>query len=238
MDVTTPYRDFTVDFEPATLSIFNPTKYTIYVRMGGEGASKIGFTDIIPPNSSFTGDPVGAQSFSVFIDLAGDPSPSFPFPVTVTFSTGASSVNAPLSLIASTGMIYGEFEADLVGAAVTATGVPLNFFPLVVGARGGLTNIGGGMRIDNAGDYQITLSCNIFSVTPLGCMLAILANWTGATLQLTEADLNTANTFGASGGTTRIMSILASTLIQANFFSSPNTTISARVFLSVHSLNL
>jgi len=105
LTVSTLTREFSLDWTPVTVSILNKTKYVIYLNIGTVAIpDRAGFTDIIPAFASYTGDPLGGHEFAIFIDIAGDPSPVFALPVTVTFSTGQASAVAPLSLGAIAGV--------------------------------------------------------------------------------------------------------------------------------------
>lgn len=106
-----------IDFEPNTVSIFNPTKYTVYVFMGTVARpSSKAFSAIVPAVSNFVDDPAGATEFALFVDLAGDPFPFFPMPITITFSTGSAAVTSPLAsaYAGAAATINGQYDAKIM----------------------------------------------------------------------------------------------------------------------------
>lgn len=116
-----PYKTFNLNFVPASLAIQNTSPFACYVRIGGvDKPGTKSFTDIIPPYTSYVADPAGAVSFAVFVDNSSAPSLAFTFPVVVTFSTGAASVQSPMSTaiqqIAATG--YDAKIQSVVGSAL------------------------------------------------------------------------------------------------------------------------
>lgn len=110
------FKHWALSWQPATVAIFNPTKYNLYFQIGSVSRpSANAFSDIIPALSSYVADPAGASDFALFVDLAGDPFPFFPLPIVVTFSTGAASASAALAsaYAGASSTINGQYDAKV-----------------------------------------------------------------------------------------------------------------------------
>ncbi len=126
---TSPTLIKSLDFVPRTISIVNTSRYACYVNIGGRSLpNSKSFTDIIPPLTSYVGDPVGATDFAVLIDNAASPLAPFDYPVVVTFSEGAASTQFPISsiLIPDFGSNYDNDLVNIVGKNHVVTYLPLS----------------------------------------------------------------------------------------------------------------
>lgn len=98
LNQSNPSSEFSLDWEANTLYIFNATKFVVFVSVGTVSkASKQNFSDIVAPYSTATIDPAGARDFYVTVDNSTDMASAFPYPVSVTFSTGSTTAQAALS---------------------------------------------------------------------------------------------------------------------------------------------
>lgn len=87
-------------FEARSVAISNYSQFPIYVNVGSESTpSKISFTDVVPPFSSYVIDPAGLSVYAFAIDNSASPFTIFAYPVVLVFSTGSAAALSSISFI-------------------------------------------------------------------------------------------------------------------------------------------
>lgn len=119
----TPFKFWSLDFDPGSVSISNPTPWACYLTIGATSKSSTkSFDAIIAPYSSYVCDPGDSREFALFVDNSASPFLAFTLPVVIVFSTGAADVQAPLSsalqTVTATG--YDAKVLGIVGSSILA----------------------------------------------------------------------------------------------------------------------